>query len=128
MLKLMSRIMHMRFPWNIWVGILGLVNMAGGIYFIHTVEGKLALGCLLGAFLIMQVIFNKFGFVRLLGLGHILAWVPFVAFIGWRLWSKAPLESNFRNWLVVVLIVNGISLVFDFADVYRFVKGENSEM
>lgn len=39
----MKKTMFMKFPWNIWVNILGMVNFIGGLIFITTTEGKFAL-------------------------------------------------------------------------------------
>ena len=64
MIQLMQEIMHMKFPWNLWMLILGLVNLIGGVYFIDTLEGKLALLSLFGAMLIMTMVYAKKGFVR----------------------------------------------------------------
>ena len=71
-----KKIMGMKFPWNLWMGLLGLVNIGGGLLYIRTMEGQLALLCMMAAFVIMWVIYIKKGFVRLLGLGHLIAWTP----------------------------------------------------
>lgn len=54
-----KKIFGMRFPWNLWLGLLGLVNIGGGLFFIRTVEGQLALVCMVAAFLIMWGIMSK---------------------------------------------------------------------
>ena len=64
-----KKIFGMKFPWNLWMGLLILVNMGGGLFFIRTMEGQLALACMMAAFLIMWGIYVKKGFVRLLGWG-----------------------------------------------------------
>ncbi|MGE3534895.1 MAG: hypothetical protein AB7H48_08695 [Parachlamydiales bacterium] len=128
MLSLMQRIFCMPFPWNVWVMLLGLVNMVGGIYFFATLEGKFALAAMMGAMMVMWVIYAKYGFVRLLGLGHILFWVPFLIWSVLRLRSWNDLPTDFRFWLVLVSILNSLSLVVDFIDVWRYAKGEKKDM
>ena len=128
MLSLMQRIFTMPFPWNVWVMLLGLVNLAGGLYFFATLEGKFAIGAMMGAMMVMQFIFSKYGFVRLLGLGHILFWVPLLIWSVFRLRSWNDLPTDFRIWLVLVSTLNSVSLAIDFIDVWRYAKGEKEEM
>ena len=115
----------MKFPWNLWVGILCMVNMVGGLIFIRTMEGKLALVCLLFASLIMWVIFTQKGFVRLLGLGHLIAWTPQMVFY---IQSVGNTAGWFQYWIISVLFVNGVSMVIDFVDVVRYSLGDKQPM
>lgn len=107
---------------------LGFVNLAGGIYFFATPEGKFALAAMMGAMMVMQFIFAKYGFVRMLGLGHILFWVPFLIWSILRLRSWNDLPTDFRFWLVLVSALNSFSLVIDIIDVWRYAGGEKEEM
>lgn len=128
MLSLMRRIFGMPFPWNIWVMLLGFVNLGGGLFFFSTLEGKFALGSMVGAMIVMQIVYSKYGFVRLLGLGHILFWLPFLAWSICRLRSWSDLQSEFRLWLLLVSTMNAFSLLIDAMDVWRYVKGERAEI
>lgn len=116
-----KKIFGMKFPWNIWVGLLVLVNMGGGLFFIRAVEGQLALVCMMAAFFIMWGIYVKRGFVRLLGLGHLIAWTPQIIWYAQVIGSTAGV---FQYWLISVLVVNGISLMIDFVDVVRYSLGD----
>ena len=122
-----KKIFGMKFPWNLWVGLLAMVNMVGGLIFIRTVEGQLALACLMFGFLIMWSIYVKKGFVRLLGLGHLIAWTPQMAW-----YAQVILQGNtagwFKYWIISVLAVNGISMVIDFVDVVRYSLGDKQPM
>lgn len=120
---LMRKILGMEFPWNIWVGILGGVNVIGGLWFWSSAEGKATIAAMVAAFVVMVGIYSRFGFVRLLGLGHILSWVPLLVFLGVSLRGPEP-EGAFRTWIWCVVILNGISLVIDVADVVRYARGE----
>ena len=127
MIQLNKQIFAMKFPWNLWVGVLALVNMVGGLVYIRTPEGQMALACLMLAFLIMCGIYVKKGFVRLLGLGHLIAWTPQVVW-----YAQVVLQGNaegwFMYWLMSVIVVNGLSLVIDFVDVVRYSLGEKQPM
>ena len=119
------KIFGMKFPWNFWAGLLALVNLGGGIIFFQTAEGKLALICMMAAFLIMWAIYVKKGFVRLLGLGHLIAWTPQMAFYSQSVQVTA---GWFQYWIASVLVLNGISMVIDLADVVRYSLGARQPM
>ena len=67
----------------------------------------------------------RYGFSRILGLGHIL-WVPLVVFLFVRLGS-IPADDAFGIWIRVLLLLNGISLVIDTKDVVRYLGGDRKE-
>ncbi len=118
-----KKIFGMKFPWNLWVGSLGMVNMVGGLVYIRTAEGQLALAGLILGFLIMWGIYAKKGFVRLLGLGHLIAWPPLMVWYA-KVIAQGNVEGAFLYWLLAVLVMNGVSLVIDFADVVRYSLGD----
>ncbi len=126
-IELNKKIFGMKFPWNLWVGLLAMVNMVGGLIFIRTVEGQLALVCIMASFLIMWAIYAQKGFVRLLGLGHLIAWTPQMAW-----YTQVILQGDtagwFQYWIISVLAVNGISMVIDFVDVVRYSLGDKQPM
>ena len=76
---------------------------------------------MLGA-LLQIAIFTAKGFVRLLGIGH-LVWVPMVAWLGTRL-EVAPASSGFRYWLLATIVLVSLSLLVDAVDVIRYLRGE----
>ena len=128
-LKLMKKIFLMKFPWNLWVGVMAIINMIGGLYYWSLPEGKIVLGCLMGSFLVMTIIFSKLGFVRLLGLGHVLFWTPLCLWLIQGLQERQfSLDSNLQLWIYAVLIVNGLSLVIDYLDFFRYLRGERAEL
>lgn len=124
---LTKRIMAMPYPWNIWVALLGFANVLGGLVFWNTVHGKSAIAAMAVAFVVMVAIYARFGFVRLLGLGHIVAWIPLLLLFFRSVIVYEP-GSLFYNWLLVVLFLNGASLVIDIVDVIRYLNGERAPM
>ncbi len=67
----------------------------------------------------------RFGFSRIIGLGHI-AWVPLLGF----LWSQLPVlpaTDAFGIWLRAVIVLNATSLVLDAVDAVRFARGDRAE-
>ena len=123
MVLMMRDIFSVKFPWNLWVMTLGLFNMAGGIYYIETPQGKAALAAIIGASLAMNLIYRKHGLVRLTGLGHIIFWPPLVIYFYQSLGSYPQLEL-FDTWLIFTLTINGLSLTLDVIDVARYFNGD----
>ncbi len=125
MIEFNKKVLGMKFPWNLWVGLLILVNIGCGLFFIRTAEGQLALICMMAAFLIMWGIYVKKGFVRLLGLGHLIAWTPQVV---WYAQVVGETAGWFKYWLISAIAVNGLSLAIDFVDVIRYSLGDKQPM
>ena len=125
MIEFNKKVLGMKFPWNVWIGMLILVNIGGGLFFIRTAEGQLALICMMAAFLIMWGIYVKKGFVRLLGLGHLIAWTPQVV---WYSQVVGETAGWFKYWLISAIAVNGLSLAIDFVDVIRYSLGDKQPM
>lgn len=71
----------------------------------------------------IQLMYNAMGYVKLLGLPHIIAWVPVIyLLLGVRKQDATP---NIARWIIVgIVAAMGISLVFDVTDVVRYVLGE----
>ena len=112
-------------PWRLWVGLLVAVNMIAPLFYLDSVEARIVLAAMaLGAGLQMWI-FSVKGFVRLLGIGHILVWAPMLPWLAGRL--ALPDNSDaFGAWLMAVLVFDGISLVIDTIDVIRYLPGDRT--
>lgn len=124
MIGLVISILRMPLPWLVWVMLLVAANFLAPLFYIQTLEAQLTIAAVLIGFIIQSYIHSKLGFVRLLGLGHIL-WIPLVIWLGFRL-GDIGLENPFGIWLASLLLINTISLVIDVFDVIRFFSGEKS--
>ncbi len=111
-------------PWQAWMVLLVLVNFIMPFFFLGTPEATVVLVGGMASMVIMMTMFAKFGFVRLLGLGHI----PWLFTVPW-LWSQLAqtIESGpFYYWLLAVVVIDSISLVIDAVDVIRYWRGERT--
>ncbi len=115
-------LMSMPMPWPLWIGLLVVINIAGPIYFFKAFEAKVVLAAFLTSAAFMTAIFAAKGFVRLLGIGHIL-WIPMVPWLWTRL-DQVETGSLIGYWMIAVVAVNGISLIIDAVDVVRYVAGD----
>lgn len=114
-------------PWiRAWVAMLVWIMVGGPMLFWDHFEARVILATIMFAGLLMSWLTGRYGFVRLLGLGH-LPFLPLWAY----LFDKArdyPHGDAFGTYLWIVLGVITISLAFDIADVIRYIRGERAEM
>ncbi|MGB3563929.1 MAG: hypothetical protein WBH85_10305 [Thermoanaerobaculia bacterium] len=113
----------LRKPWRLWIALLGAVNIAA-VFFLDTLEGKLVLAAFLAGVTLQMSIFAVKGYVRLLGIGHIL-WLPLVLWLGSRL-GDIGTESTFGKWVAAVIVIDGISAIIDMVDVGRYLAGDRT--
>lgn len=87
------------------------------------VEPVLILASFAAAGLVMDWLYGQVGYVRLLGLAHLVGWTP--AFV-WVLSRRHTIGSGslFSKWVRVYLIIAGTSLVIDLVDVVRYLVGD----
>lgn len=113
-------------PWwlLIWLGWLGFVNLAS-VAFWREVEARWVLAAFVGAFLLMTALYEINGYNRFLGLGHIVFWTPLLLYLYQRLGNVIG-PRLFETWLRVLLATNGVSLVIDYVDVFRYIMGDRA--
>ena len=107
-----------------WILLLLAANMVGPLLFINTFEGQVVLAAFVAGALAQMVMFGAKGFVRLLGIGHVF-WVPLIPWL-WSRLDEFPPSGPFGYWVVAVIILNGVSLLIDVADVVRYMRGERA--
>ena len=100
---------------------LMLVNLFS-LFFFQTIYGQVVFVVMSISVIIMVVIYSKLGFVRILGLGHIL-WIPMLIWI-FKEFSAINKQSELYYWIVSLFVFNCISLVIDTVDVCRFIIGK----
>lgn len=109
---------------RIWGAWLVAVNSAC-LLFIEHVEAQVTLAAVGVAVLAQALIYQRKGFIRLLGSTHVL-WVPMLTWMALRL-DTFPTEEKataFYVWLVALIATNAVSLAIDAWDATRFILGE----
>ena len=69
---------------------------------------------------LMMALYSKFGFEKILGLGHIL-WMPLTFYL---LTCLPVTDEIFNNYLIALLISISISLIFDTVDAWKYFNGK----
>ena len=90
-------------------------------------DGAVTLAASLGTVVFMQWLYSEVGFVRLLGLPHVLIWTPLAIYLGLRLRARS-LTGVPRIAAGLFLATILVSLVFDYIDVARWLAGDRAPM
>lgn len=90
-------------------------------------DGLILLVANLSVVVAMHALYAQVGFVRLLGLPHIVIWTPLAMFLYLRL-RRGDMHRVPRLALSIFAATIVISLVFDYADVVRYLFGDRASM
>ncbi len=104
--------------WNYWLVAVNLLCLT----FIGHLEAQVVLGVTTLAVVIQALIYQRMGFVRLLGVAHLL-WLPMFGWLATRYQGLAE-YPELQVWLIVLAATNAVSYAIDSSDVCRFLKGE----
>jgi hypothetical protein len=115
-------VFKMPIPWRIWMMLLMAVNMIVPFFFLDQIEARVVLVTMIVSAALMMAMTEKFGFTRILGLGHI-PWIPLVVYLWTRL-GEHPADQPFGLWIRLVMVLNSLSLVIDIVDVARYIRGD----
>ena len=79
-IKFNRGLLKMPLQWQLWLMLLVTANVVAPLFFLHRLEAQVVLGTILASMTLMTVLTARFGFSRIVGLGHII-WVPMLAFL-----------------------------------------------
>ena len=100
---------------SLWVLVLMLVNMASLAFWREAVAQLILMNFLASAMLMMGL-YSRFGFTKILGLGHV-PWIPLLAYVVTQIPAA---EASFKRYLLVLSVSMAISLVLDTIDVWNY--------
>ncbi len=125
-IKFNKGVLRMSLPVKIWLLLLVAANAVAPLLFLQRVEAQAALAAMMIGGTLMSLLTARFGFTRILGLGHIL-WIPLVGWLAFRL-GQIPADDAFGMWIRGVMLLNTVSLVIDGVDVFRYAAGDRQEL
>jgi hypothetical protein len=99
----------------LWVSLLMLVNFASAAFW-NEPSAKLTLITFMISSMLMMGLYSRFGFAKILGLGHVL-WIPLLLHVLTRL---PHANGAFKVYLVAWCVVTAVSLAFDVVDVWKY--------
>lgn len=89
-------------PYGMWVAILSVGGMLPNL----------------------PIMLMERGLSKRMALPHLVIWTPLVILIGWLLLSDQVLSEGFRTMLIALLIVDLVSLAFDYVDAVKWWSGD----
>lgn len=100
---------------KIWMNfVLGPINLATLFFLSEPSGGLIAALAIGGMVLTVALVIANAGFEKIVAAGHILPWVPLVAMLAF---ARPDGSELYQAFLMVLLIANSISLLFDLNDV-----------
>lgn len=117
---------------RLWVGWLNIVTFGTLVVCLIARRTWVVAGAILAVNLPMVAsmfwLYEEVGFVRLLGLPHLVFWTPLVVWIVLRLTRRPEIVQPQRAvlWLFVASLT--VSLAFDLTDVARYLAGERQSL
>ncbi len=113
-----------------WVMVLVVVNLAAVLFLLARRDRKLHVRMEAVAIVVsfvaagaaMSWLYEQVGYVRLLGLPHLLFWLPVYVWLVVR-FRRNAFTPPFKHYLRVYFLIAGISLLVDYVDVLRYLLG-----
>ncbi len=124
-IKFNKAVLKLPLHWQLWLAVLVAANLVVPFFYLQRLEAQVVLGTILASMTLMTLLTARFGFTRILGLGHIL-WVPMLAFLLARL-GDVPARDAYGIWIRALIVLNSVSLVIDAVDVVRYFAGDRGE-
>ena len=123
--KLNRGLFKMPLPWKLWLSLLVAANVFVPMFYFQQLEAQIVLGTMAANMALMTYLTSRFGFTRILGLGHIF-WIPLLGFLLTRL-GNIPAGDAYGAWLRALILLNSVSLLIDIVDVRRYLAGDRAE-
>ncbi len=75
----------------------------------------------------VMALYQQFGYVKLLGLPHIVAWTPLVIYLVYTLRS-AQIARAPQVIIGIAIATISVSLAFDYVDLLRYIAGDRTPL
>ena len=123
--NLMWRILEQPIGWRIWILWLMTVNTAAFL-FLNKLEARIIALVWIANACTMMTMYWMFGYVRLLGLSHIIWWTPLFFWLV-PIMIREHKPGVYGKWLLLLAISDIASLLIDYVDVIRYFLGDTAE-
>ena len=110
---------------RIWVAAVLIPANALPFFFLDTAAGRA--GAIASVFVVLTnipIMLIERGMSRLMSVPHLIAWLPLLPYLAARLVFEQHLNTDEVFLVVCLFLANGISLVFDIIDSWRWLCGQ----
>ncbi len=105
----------------VWVLFLMIVHVASVAFWDEPLAKVIFVTFMLSSMLMMGL-YSRFGFEKILGMGHIL-WIPLLVYV---LMEIPTARNTFKIYLIILSISIVVSLVFDTVDAWEYFTSRKS--
>ncbi len=112
--------------WFVW--LVGVMFIAPVLLLIWSQSRRIGIVSLAVAgitAILMPLLYNQWGYVRLLGLGHVVLWTPLLIWMRPRLPALTD-KARIIAWVFFATLA--VSLVIDYIDVIRWLAGDRASL
>lgn len=109
-----------------WVNFMGFVFMLAIPFAFFRVEARWTVLVMLLTVPSMLWLYSQVGYVRLLGIVHVVWWTPLLIYLWLRRDKWRVRETIAGRWIALLFATIVVSLLFDYTDVIRYLAGDRS--
>ena len=111
----------------IWIGIMSGVMFAAIPFAMKDWRARFAVIAMIGNVIVINLLFERFGYTRILGLAHVIFWTPLLVYF-WKTRNDHPKRVWTGRWVKLTMVITFVSLLFDYSDVARYLLGDREEL
>lgn len=112
---------------QIWVGLILMpVNLLPLAFLGQPGAGLIAGLAIGGMALNLPILLWYQGFSKAMAIPHVLLWVPLVGVIGVQVQGLVGVRGTYFTFLMVLLVVDVVSLLFDTVDAIKWWRGDRT--
>lgn len=112
---------------QIWVGLILIPVNLLPLAFLSEPRAGLIAGLAVGGMAFnLPILLREQGLSKAMAIPHLLLWTPLVVVVFRQLRNGGDMAAAYTTVLAVLLVVDGISLAFDFVDALKWWRGDRA--
>ncbi len=109
---------------KLWMLFLGPINVCTILFLDEPFGLWIAISAYGGMIPLGIIAIIQRGLSKAGSIPHVIAWTPLVIGLAWWLLTSGPTNPTYSAFLTVLFIANCISLVFDYIDSIKWLRGQ----
>ncbi len=112
---------------KVWLIFLNILFLAAFLYIPSQLARIVLISYVSSGPFLLGFVFFEGGFSRILGIGHLIPWLPMMVWLLWWITRSDPSAPG-AFYAVILAIATATCLVFDMHDIRRWIAGERKLM